>query len=155
MISDGFFHILSHNFSVFHHILKVKKRKFAKKYSFSFTCWSKSASSSHLTARTVQRCQCLFSLHIFDWIYSFLRYMELTSTHKPLDYTRHLHHESSGYMRKQTLIPEPTSAPKDPQAPASTHKFPKIHQTPATWVLRPFKGAYLHRRAHKYRILCI
>ena len=149
MISDGFFHVLCHNFSVFHQILKVKKRKFAEKSPLSFTCRSKSASSSRLKARTVQRYQCVFSLHVFDRIYIFVLYMELTSTHKPLDYTRHLHHGSSGDMRKHTIIPEPTSAPQHPQAPTSTHKFPKIHQTPTTWVLRSFKGPHLHRRAHK------
>ena len=92
--------------------------------------------------------------------------MGLTSTHKPVDYTRHLHHGSSGYMRKHTIIPEPTSAPKHPQAPTnslkyirhlqhgssgylkdhtftaeptSAHKPCKPHQTPTTWFLGPYE----------------
>ena len=105
-------------------------------------------------------------MHIFDWIYIFVLFMELTSTHKPVDYTRHLHHGSSGYMRKHTIIPEPTSAPKHPQAPTnslkyirhlqhgssghlkdhtftaeptSAHKPCKPHPTPTTWVLGPYE----------------
>ena len=53
-------------------------------------------------------------MHVFDKIYIFVLYFELTSSHKSLDYTTHLHFVSPGYMRKHTIIPEPTNAPKHP-----------------------------------------
>ena len=94
---------------------------------------------SRLAARTVQRPGAVNLFHVFEWKCIFVLLMEPTSTHKPLNCTRHLPCGSSVYMREHTLKPEPTSA----------HKFPKLQQTPTTLVLRPYKGPNLHCRAQK------